>query len=211
MTTVSKESWVIDSGATCHMSPNREWMTDFSCHNQDITVADNSKISSNGVGNILMNFKNSEEIVPKTVKNVIHVPNLATNLLSVSKVTEKGYVVTFDKHGCKVYDENLISFDVAPELTGTLKEGVYTLDHSGHNQEQVRALAANRPISDHELWHRRLGHLNRKGLKLLKGGLVKGIVFGPECADPCVVCLEGKQTVTKFLSLGEREQKICLN
>jgi hypothetical protein len=111
------------------MSPNKGWMTDFSnkC-SKDIVVVDDSKIPSGGVGDVIMNFESSDKIVSKTVKDVIYAPTLTTNLLSVSRIAEKKrYLVTFDRHGCKVYDENLVSIDV-PELSGTLKGGLYVAD-----------------------------------------------------------------------------------
>ena len=37
-----------------------------------------------------------------TLKNVLLIPKLAYNLLSISKVSEKGKMVKFDESGCEI-------------------------------------------------------------------------------------------------------------
>ena len=76
-----------------------------------ISVADNSEIISEGVGKIDLRL-NNENI--ETATNVLYVPNLSTNLLSVKKMTEKGYSVVFDKKPCKVYDAS--SFQASGDI-----------------------------------------------------------------------------------------------
>jgi len=46
--------------------------------------------------------------------------------------------------------------------------------------------------SNQELWHKRMGHLKYKNLKLLKEQAV-GIIYNEENEAECIVCLKGKQ------------------
>lgn len=92
--------WFIDSGASCHMTHDRNLLNDFeaSFGNGDITVANNEKLKvlGSGTASIIMN---NETIA---VKDVLHVPQLSANLLSVSRMVKSGNSVTFDRNGCSV-------------------------------------------------------------------------------------------------------------
>ena len=76
-------SWVIDSGATGHMthSPNI-FSTYFSCSsNRKIATADGSLTTVAGIGDV--------KISPSLIlKNVLHVPRLTMNLISIQKLTQ---------------------------------------------------------------------------------------------------------------------------
>lgn len=68
-----------------------------------ISVADDSEIIFKGVGKIGLRLGNENK---KTAINVLYVPNLSANLLSVNKMIEKGYSVVFDNKYCKVFDRS---------------------------------------------------------------------------------------------------------
>lgn len=53
--------------------------------------------------------------------NVYHVSSLSTNLISVSKITDKGYKVVFDRFKCRVMKGEKVC------LTGKREGGVYYL------------------------------------------------------------------------------------
>jgi len=77
------EEWYIDSGASNHMTGNKNWLTNYrEAAGQEVTVADDRKLYSAGIGDVIINLKNQTE--PRTIADVTYVPNLSTNLLSVS-------------------------------------------------------------------------------------------------------------------------------
>ena len=74
--------WIIDSGATDHMTSCSNFFSTYkSCAgNQKIKIADGSLLAIAGTGSIV--------ISPSlTLHNVLHVPKLSCNLLSISKLT----------------------------------------------------------------------------------------------------------------------------
>lgn len=79
----SPGAWVIDSGATDHMtSSTLKFVSYTPCpSSRKITIADGSVTTVAGQGDIFIN--NS-----LTLKNVQHVPKLFTNLLSIRKLTK---------------------------------------------------------------------------------------------------------------------------
>ena len=76
-----KDSWVLDLGATDHMTPHSSLLTSYvSLHGNYITIVNGTSISIVGHGNIsLMPFLN--------LRDVLYVPQLSNNLISVQKLT----------------------------------------------------------------------------------------------------------------------------
>ncbi|RVW64179.1 hypothetical protein CK203_046335 [Vitis vinifera] len=95
-------SWVIDSGATDHMthSPNI-FSTYFPCSSsRKIATVDGSLTTVAGIGDV--------KISPSLMlKNVLHVPRLTTNLISIQKLTQDLHcnVVFYHSH-CVFQDED---------------------------------------------------------------------------------------------------------
>jgi len=52
-------------------------------------------------GNIKIKTKND---FVETISNVLYVPNLKSNLLSVGQLQKKCYIITISKGSCKIYD-----------------------------------------------------------------------------------------------------------
>ena len=79
---VYDDSWVIDSGATNHMTPKSQLFNTYSPSpsNKKISVANNSLATVAGFRDIY--------ITPTlNIKNVLHVPKLSTILVSIQKLT----------------------------------------------------------------------------------------------------------------------------
>lgn len=79
-----------------HSSNRQVWISDFNTNSTEITVGNDAKLKSVGIGNKEVSIDGNPSIV--TVKDVLNVPDLATNLLPVylSKIAEKGTVTVFD-------------------------------------------------------------------------------------------------------------------
>jgi len=88
--------WYIDSGATDHISMKRDWFEDYhsSLDNSTVSVANGETLNKRGFGNVVLN---SDIHGKTTIQNVLHVPEMSVNLLSVSKLTKNDKVVVFDK------------------------------------------------------------------------------------------------------------------
>ncbi|XP_072084397.1 uncharacterized protein [Arachis hypogaea] len=117
----TESTWIVDSSATNHMTPHSlsfSSYTNSSGHKQ-ITIANGSHIPITGYGNI--------HLQPSIhLKNVLHVPKLSTNLLSIHKVTKDlNCAATF-------FHTHYVFQDLATKRTiGIAKEqdGLYYLPH----------------------------------------------------------------------------------
>ena len=66
--------------------------------------------------------------IHNTVLNVLHVPNLSTNLLSVSTLAEKGCMVLFDKNQCRIFLNSDVKTFRVPTATASNENGLYKLE-----------------------------------------------------------------------------------
>ena len=151
----SRRSWIIDSGATCHMCNN---VTQF--HKlrpletpMEVTLGDGRSLKAIAEGTVRM-----ETLLPdgNTHKckfdDVLFIPELSYSLLSVSKTSEIGNTVKFSKSGCEILNMN------KKVVTFATKAGnLYYLEHYRKTQN-VNLVEVNKK----RLWYRRYGHINRR-------------------------------------------------
>ena len=80
--------WIIDSGASQHLSCYRtEFITPKPVkRSQQITIADGTKIETHGIGDIEI----TSEMRIVRLTGVWHVPNIATSLISVPRIVDAG-------------------------------------------------------------------------------------------------------------------------
>jgi hypothetical protein len=118
-----------------------------------------------------------------TIKDVLVVPNLTMNLLSVDKIEKKGLKIVFEKNKGTIYCKN----NIIAEATG--EKGTYKLDTEIEREEPSANLVQNNV----ELWHLRMEHLGWNNLKRLED-MVDGVNIKGISPNICEVCQEGKQT-----------------
>ena len=84
---VRKEEFYLDSCASHHMSPNKDLFTELDVNRESLVeLGDDSKVEVKGVGKIKVKMSSGWEV---TLEDVLFVPNLGTNLVSVGRITSK--------------------------------------------------------------------------------------------------------------------------
>lgn len=180
--------WYLDSGATSHMCNNRKAFESLSDGPiSEISTAGRNNITSRGVGIIRFNVKLYGNVKQIKLTNVLYVPELRSNLLSVTAMTDKKYEVKFAEN--KAF---IISPNKSLVFTASKRDRMYTVMQM-INQE---AFNVNDNDSDLrlKLWHERYGHLNYRDLKELRD---KDRVYGLDLPSksqklPCEVCDQAK-------------------
>nr|KYP61340.1 hypothetical protein KK1_015827 [Cajanus cajan] len=153
----SQGPWIIDSGASDHISGNNSLFSSISLPKVPhfITLANGSKFVSQGVGQV--------SLTPSlNLKSVLFVPKCAFNLISLSKLTKSlNCSVTFDAN----------SFVIQERGTGRLigggheSRGLYYFETS----PSVSCFASSTP----KLLHDHLGHPHLAKLKKMVPSLNK--------------------------------------
>ena len=99
-THVGENAWLIDSGASFHMTPNRNW---FSKHKffdgGKVYLGDNLVLDIVGRGSIHVKFFDDRI---RRFDGVLHIPRLARNFLSISKLIDARVHVQFYEAGVKM-------------------------------------------------------------------------------------------------------------
>lgn len=110
--------FVLDSGATIHTCYIKELFASIKPTNTNIKWGNTNKIiKASGIGNIELKFTSTNKLVK--LNNVLYIPELGVNLLSLSLITNKGYSLSFNKDKCYIYlpNKNILT-------EGSYKEGV---------------------------------------------------------------------------------------
>lgn len=93
-----KTRWILDSGCTSHLCKDKERFEDLgrtSCDTLQMASDDNTKIAGKGVVSMTTLTKEGKRQV--NFQNTLYVPDLRMNLVSVAKITERGFKINFDE------------------------------------------------------------------------------------------------------------------
>ncbi|GJX38414.1 putative RNA-directed DNA polymerase [Tanacetum coccineum] len=180
-------SWILDSGATCHVATRKDYYSSYTPSDFGIVRMDNTGLSRiAGIGDIFLKFDTGMELV---LHNVKHVPDMRLNIISTGLLDEDGY---HNSSGNGLWKVTLGSLIVA---RGKRESKLY-MTHPKISKSIVNAID-NDDMT--ELWHKRLGHMSEKGMSILSK---KNVLSGVHDINlkKCSHCLAGKQTRRAFKS-----------
>ena len=165
--------WILDSGCSFHMSPNRDLFTTYEPVNGGLVLMGNDaqcKLVDQGT----IKIKTYDEVV-RTLAGARHVPYLKWNLISLG---------TLESHGCKYLAEGgvLKVFKGALVILKTIRSGSLYVLQGSVVTGSVAIVSSNK--DDTKLWHMRLGHMSEKGIQILK----KEGHFGNHCTGKVEFC-----------------------
>jgi transposase InsO family protein len=176
--------WVIDSGATAHMTPKKSLFSEInSSHRSKVTVADGKQIEAKGIGTVQIKLHTNEGVKVLLLKNVLFVLQLKTSLFSIREFTAEGGTISFDAN--KVYLTN----ESEEFLIGRMEMSRYMLC------EGKEAMFVDQLPCKHEL-HKRFAHRNLRDIEHM---IVLGLPSRKcNCSDVCEDCLKGKMAKRPF-------------
>ena len=193
----TSNNWLIDSGASCHMTNQRDGYTDFKEFEkpQKVSLGDGHKLDALGRGTVVVNMMiDNNKSTRAELTNALYVPDLRCNLFSVRSATENGKVIHFAKEHCFIHDEN-----GNVKGKGVLVGKLYQLSVEPSSDCEYASLTSI------DLWHNRLGHMSERRIRdMVKKEMVTGVGF--KMSDEmsfCEGCVEGKMTRKRFKALGE--------
>ncbi|MCO5597368.1 hypothetical protein L7F22_051444 [Adiantum nelumboides] len=156
--------WYFDSGASMHITSRKDLFSslDAAPAGKKVTCANNASYPIKGVGKILITISDGSDLC---LPDVLYVPGIKKNLLSVSSLAKNGLRVIFEDDRCIVRDrENGYSLIT----TGTLENGLFVLDRYEKQIQACIAETKTQAMQDAELWHARFGHVGYGSLMTLQ-------------------------------------------
>ena len=186
--------WVVDSGATNHITDDRSIFTSFrSVNGPSITTAGMGALQATGRGDISIVAANRVQV---TIKDVMYVPGLGHNLLSLAQLEDRGISYRSEKGRMEFVRQGKVIRHAIRRgrtyiLSGVKEKGL------GQEAALIAAQGAAPAITEEpfDLWHRRFGHLGQGKLRQLHGvtqGL-KGPIGRITSTSPCKPCIYAKK------------------
>ena len=91
--------YIADIGATCHMTPDADGLTNYRECSQPFGLADRRKISIAGYGDLTVAFRSNDSWVHVKLYDVARVPLLSYNLVSVPSLAQEGHLSGVEESG----------------------------------------------------------------------------------------------------------------
>ncbi|KAH9672467.1 hypothetical protein KPL70_017737 [Citrus sinensis] len=115
----SSSEWILDTGATYHLCPIKEWFTDFrNLESGAVVMGNNQPCHTMGIGTIRLKMFDG---MVRELKEVRFVPALKKNLISVGALEAKGYKVTIEDGTMKFTHGAMVILDVwGPTKTASI-------------------------------------------------------------------------------------------
>ncbi|UYV68405.1 hypothetical protein LAZ67_5004222 [Cordylochernes scorpioides] len=186
--------WCLDSGATAHMGCLRTAFSDLrETEPIPVKLVNDQSIEALGTGTVQLEVLEHGEPFLLKLENVLFVPGLKGNLISVSTCTEKSFFVKFMRGKAEIVNPlRKICIEAYK------RNGLYILRQTKYAKTQFTRMCIDKNSS--EIWHNRFGHLNFDDLrKLQRENLVNGLPKGEfKSITSCETCIRGKQTRLPF-------------
>ena len=99
---IQDNQWYLDVGASSHMTGMRSYFKSIDENQRgSIKFGDESSISFQGKGSIIVNYSNREEL---KLDGVLCVPTLKVNILSLGKLDDDGFTSTLGGGILSIFD-----------------------------------------------------------------------------------------------------------
>jgi hypothetical protein len=172
------EAWLVDSGASFHMTPQREWFCEYERYDGgNVFLGDELTTKILGPGKFKLRLIDGSI---RTLPSVLHIPGSARNLIFIIKMDDARVKTIFEKETCRMVRGEMIF------LKGVQFGTLYKMQGSNISDVFNSSIVFDITIEEERtpivygekvmLWHQRLGHIGEKGLRLLRNkGMVEGM------------------------------------
>lgn len=181
----TKEEWIMDSGCSFHITPDKKFLFDLREFNGGkVLMANNTHSDIKGIGKIKIQNPDGSKVVLTEVR---YMPGMSRNLISYGML---------EKSGCRYEGKDLIvQFYKGNEkvISGKYNQGLYYLQGTVLKGE---ANISKEEVDMTKLWHSRLGHMSLKSMNVLakEGYLPEKEVRTLKFCEECVLGKSHKQS-----------------
>ena len=188
------DEWTIDLGSTSHISPNIRGMTNIRTYQSSTDVAgENRTLEAEAIGDIgvITKIIGQEGII--RIKDVLYVPRLRSNLLSVSKLNNEGIKIIFKCGIAEMVDPNNEIIPKLPEHDRIYIFKAKPLQNCNQITGEELEIKAKGSVNQNILWHKRLGYVCEAYMDKMKTNTsVRDLSYVSEKLEICEACTMGK-------------------
>ncbi|KAL3696014.1 hypothetical protein R1sor_010090 [Riccia sorocarpa] len=144
------EGFIVDSGCTSVMIKDKGMLYDCKKSSGSVQLGSKTEIPIGAVGALALEVGAKRVELPE----VLHVPNLRRNLLSVSKLADLGIVTVFDRN-------KVVFYEIGAKIKGArLAQGLRSGNLYEFKIRQQEAMLSEKEKKKALLWHNKLAHVN---------------------------------------------------
>ncbi len=88
-----KDIWLLDSGSSSHVCCSKRFFTNIESYNSVIKVGDGRELRVEGKGCVEIPIDNDQKVRNIRIEEVLFVPDIKLNLISIGKLAKKGFVI----------------------------------------------------------------------------------------------------------------------
>lgn len=200
----NNSEWIVDCAATDHVCYDKNMFSSLKQCNGEITMGKGTA-EVKGHGTVKLKVDNECGGNDININDVLYVPDFCFNLLSTTKLSQKGIKVVLDRDKGTAYlnDVHVFSAPLIDDLyrlkvTSNVNLSTANIISANDEEAQVKDGIA---LLNAATWHQRLAHLNIESVsKIDVLGCKRKMV---EC-DPCIL---GKQTKKGFPKKSDRKSE----
>ena len=171
--------WIIDSGASVNMTYDKSVFLNYTKENGKIFVATGKSAPIMGRGSIILSIDINGVEYPLKLDNVLHIPDLSSNLISTTSLNKANISILFHQQSCFFFLESKF------RKVSYVKDGCNILKE-WHNYARICV---------HE-WHRRFSHRNIQEIRHQQSLIIEKC----SCRDQCDSCVRAKMFHEPFKS-----------
>ena len=181
-----KNTWLIDSGCTNHMSYDSEIFRELDyTYISKVKIGNGEFVDVKGKGVVAIETPTGT----KLIYDVLFVPEISQNLLSVGQMLERQYALHFQDMSCIIFDPHGCELMIVK-----MKEKSFLVDWKCTNMQAFPSV-----VDDSVLWHKRLGHFSYSTLRNMhENELVNDLSSIKDNKVVCTVCQFGKHSRLPF-------------
>jgi hypothetical protein len=196
--TAERVRWMMDSGATHHITPHWSDLKDYTPCKGSVCLEDKSTIDQVGVGSVVFTTSLG---TPITLSNVLHIPQVKTRFMSTRALAQKGAEVSFTQSYFKIV------VNQCRVAEGYLEDNLYWLDASS-----ISLNAHVKSAATLDTWHQRMGHMSHAALKSYGPSALTGMDLDSSTTVPsvCCGCEVGKSTCKPFSASSTKRTSAIL-
>ena len=191
------KKWVVDSGATKHICANKDMYTSFEEGEDRIYLAAQSQTAKVlGKGKVVLKLTSGKTLA---LNDVLYVPDIRANLISVSLLGKAGVKVSFQSDKIVMTKNNVLIGK------GYCNQGLFMLNVDEMNNTSSSAYL----IDSFDMWHARVGHVHESYvIRLQNLGIIPKIKNNME--NKCEICVETKLTKRPHFSTQRETDLLSL-
>lgn len=146
-----KNIWLLDSGATNHICCQKNMFKAIKHYNSVIKVGDGREVKVKGIGTVKLKIWTKNQVLNFNISDTLFVPDLSVNLISIVKLSKKGYEVIFKKDKFQIVFEDLL---VAEAYSWHENNNLYKLKLDLNSNGSINLVNITKKVDDKwKLWH----------------------------------------------------------